>query len=320
VIPSVRAVTVTPATATLNINSTQQLTPTVTVDAGIAQTVTWRSANAAVATVSGTGLVTAVGVGTSVITVLSTVDTTRRATATISVNARAITVSITQRNLSLNPGATFALTADVTADPGVNTGVNWSSGNGAVATISTAGLVSGVAPGTALITATSQADASRRDTLTVRVVPRLASGWTPTRLGGALYEDVVSLAAIDARTSFAVNSVGNLYRWADSSWALSATGASLGTTFYAVHGTVATGVFAVGANGVIARWNGTAWAAMPSGTSRALNGVWVESATAAWATGDSHKPVGASPVMCHTGRKRSIIPATSEVPASAPMP
>lgn len=287
VVPVVRSVSVTPTTASVFIAASQQLTATVNADAGVAQTLTWRSANAAVATVSATGLVTAVGLGSTTITALSTVDTLRRAVATITVPARPVGISITQRNVSINPGTTLPLTAVVTADPGVSTVVNWSSSNSAAATVNAQGVLTGVASGTALITATAAADVSKRDTVTVSVVPRLAATWTPSRLGGALYEDIVGLATIDATSAFAVNSVGDIYRWNGTAWQPNATGASLGTTFYAIHGTSATNIIAVGANGVVVRWNGTTWNAMASGTTRSLYSVWVEDATTAYAVGEN---------------------------------
>ena len=64
---SVDSVTVTPASVTLNPNGTQQLTATVS-PAEATETVTWHSENEKVATVSDTGLVTAVGVGDTTIT------------------------------------------------------------------------------------------------------------------------------------------------------------------------------------------------------------------------------------------------------------
>ncbi|MCA0375163.1 MAG: Ig-like domain-containing protein [Gemmatimonadetes bacterium] len=287
VVPSVRAVSVSPTAASLFIGGTQQLTATVTADAGASQAVTWRSATPTVATVSATGLVTAVGVGSAQVTVLATADTTRRATATITVTPRPVSVSITQRAVSLNVGSTVPLTAVVSADPGVSTAVTWTTANSTIATVSAQGVVSGVANGSTLITATSVADATKRDTVTVNVVPRLASLWTPSRLSGPLYEDIVALTVADATTAFAVNALGDIYRWSGTAWVQSATGASFGTTFYAIHGTSATSIIAVGTNGIIVRWNGTTWIGMPSGTTRALYAVWVESATSAWVVGDN---------------------------------
>lgn len=64
---SVDSVTVSPDSITLNPNGTQQLTATVS-PAEATETVTWHSESEEVATVSDTGLVTAVGVGDTTIT------------------------------------------------------------------------------------------------------------------------------------------------------------------------------------------------------------------------------------------------------------
>ena len=64
---AVESVTVSPDSVTVNPNGTQQLTATVS-PAEVTETVTWHSENEEVATVSDTGLVTAVGVGDTTIT------------------------------------------------------------------------------------------------------------------------------------------------------------------------------------------------------------------------------------------------------------
>ncbi|MEZ4456498.1 MAG: Ig-like domain-containing protein [Gemmatimonadales bacterium] len=58
--PVVSNVAVTPSAATLFAAETLQLTATVTADPGVSTTVTWSSSNESAATVSPTGLVTAV--------------------------------------------------------------------------------------------------------------------------------------------------------------------------------------------------------------------------------------------------------------------
>ena len=65
----VTSVSVSPTTATLNIGGTQQLTATVLPANATNKSVTWSSSNTAVATVSTSGLVTAVAVGSATITV-----------------------------------------------------------------------------------------------------------------------------------------------------------------------------------------------------------------------------------------------------------
>ena len=284
VVPVVRAVAVSPTTASLFITTTQQLTATVTADAGVVQTVIWRSSNPAAATVSSTGLVTAVALGSTTITVLSTADTARRATSAITVPTRPVAVSISRRNIGLNAGTSTTLSATVSADPGVQTGVTWSSGSTGVASINAQGVVSAVSLGRTLITATSVADGTKRDTVTLNVVPRLATAWSSARLGGVLRDDLLSIAAFSATNVFAIDLLGDIYRWNGTTWTLSLSNSA---DYQALHGSSATNVIAVGTNGAIARWNGTAWSTMTSGTAQTLNAVWVESPTVAWAAGNN---------------------------------
>lgn len=293
VVPVIRSVTVTPTSAILFATSTQQLTSAVVAEASLPATVTWRTSNAAVATVSASGLVTGVSIGSATITAVSTADTTKRASSAITVASRPLTVTISPRTNNLNPGASMTLTATVTADAGVSTAVTWSSSVASVATVSQSGVVSGLTNGSTIITATSQADNTKRDTVTVTVVPRLAGSWAATRLGGALYDDLISIIGFSPTNAFAVNAInggasgGDIYRWNGSAWVLSLSGASLGTKFQAVHGSSSTFVLAVGTNGVIARWDGNAWTAMTSGSTRTLRAVFVEGVNNAIAVGDN---------------------------------
>ncbi|MEQ1689857.1 MAG: Ig-like domain-containing protein [Gemmatimonas sp.] len=293
VVPVIRGVTVSPTVASLFSGNTQQLTSTVTAEGTLATTVTWRATNTSVATVSASGLVTAVSIGSTTVTALSTVDTTKFAIATITVAPRPIAVSIVQRVVGLNPGTSITLIANVSADPGVSTAVTWTSSTPSVASITQAGLVSAVSAGSTLITATSQADNSKKDTVTVSVVPRLAATWTASRLNGLLYDDLVSVAAFGAVSAFAVNSInggvsgGDIYRFDGTAWTLSASGSTFGTRFLSVHGSASDNAIAVGTNGKIARWNGTTWTALTSGSSVTLRSVFVENATTATAVGEN---------------------------------
>lgn len=293
VVPVIRNVTVSPTTANILAGNTQQLTSTVTAEGSLATTVTWRTSNPAIATVSGAGLVTAVALGSATITAVSTADTTKRATSAITVSSRPIAVAITPRPFSLNPGVSSALTATVSADPGVSTAVSWASATPSVATISATGVVTALTLGTTVVTATSQADNSKRDTITVSVVPRLAANWSGVRMNGALFDDLLSVVPLSPNFAFAVNAInggttgGDVYRWNGSTWALSLSGATMGTKFQAVHGTSTDFAIAVGTNGVIAKWDGTTWTKMTSPTTGNLRSVWVEGPTSAFAVGDN---------------------------------
>ncbi len=101
---AVTSVTISPTSATLSVGGTQQLTATVSPVNATNKNVTYSSSAPSVATVSATGLVTAVAVGTAVITV-TTVDQAKTAQSTITVitNSGAL-ANGTYKILSRNSG------------------------------------------------------------------------------------------------------------------------------------------------------------------------------------------------------------------------
>lgn len=163
---------------TINVNGSFTPALTYTPASTTEKGVTWSSDTPAVATVdANTGLVTGVAPGTANITATSTVNNT------IVSNACAVTVKQPPTALTLNPEAKTINVGD-TFTPGltytpVNTsedmkGVTWNSNDTSVATVASNGLVTGVGPGTAVITATSTADTSVTSsacTVTVEQLP-----------------------------------------------------------------------------------------------------------------------------------------------------
>ena len=77
--PSVVSVTVSPNTLKLDLNktATANLTVTINVTNGASQNVTWESSNSSVVTVSSSGVVTGLAVGTCTITATSELDSTK---------------------------------------------------------------------------------------------------------------------------------------------------------------------------------------------------------------------------------------------------
>src|SRR6266568_2437413 len=171
---AVASVTMSPATATIRVGQTMQLTATPKDSAGntlTGRTVTWASSNTSVASVSGGGLVTSVVAGTATLTATSE---GKDGSAVVTVTLVPVaSVAVAPATASVRVGQTVQLTATPKDSAGGTlTGrtVTWTSGNTSVATVSPSGQVTGVAPGSANITATSDGQAGSA-VVTVTLVP-----------------------------------------------------------------------------------------------------------------------------------------------------
>ncbi|MFN9109600.1 MAG: Ig domain-containing protein, partial [Bacteroidota bacterium] len=112
---TIPVVTVSPTSLTLSPTDVATLTATVQADAGVNTGVTWRTNNSAVATVNGSGQVTALANGLAVITAVSVADTTRSASASITVRTPPTVhaVSVTPSMSLLQIGQTVQLVPTV---------------------------------------------------------------------------------------------------------------------------------------------------------------------------------------------------------------
>jgi uncharacterized protein YjdB len=181
----VATVTVTPGSASILVGSTQQLTAT-TKDASnndlTGRSVVWTSNNSAVATVNAsTGLVTAVAPGGPV-TITATSEG-KSGTASITVTQVPVaTVSVSPSPASVAVGGGQPMTATLRdANNNVLTGraVAWSSDGPSIASVNAStGLVTGVSPGSATITATSEGQSG---TSVITVTPN-SGGSGPLRV------------------------------------------------------------------------------------------------------------------------------------------
>jgi len=174
---------IAPAAPAIVVGGTQQLTAAVTPATATDRTVLWTTSNAAVATVSASGLVTGVTAGAATITATVANGTAvgTPVSQTISVNVASVvpvtSVSVAPSAASLVVGATTALVPTVLPANATNRNVTWGTSNSAIATVSTAGLVTAVAPGTATITVTT-ADGGFTATSTITVNPVAVTGVT----------------------------------------------------------------------------------------------------------------------------------------------
>lgn len=152
----------------------EQLTATVQ-PASFTGKIVWKSSNTDVASVSGNGLVTAVGPGTCII---SATAGNRHVSATVTVLAarvRVTGVSFGETKHEIPMGGTATLTATITpADATVKTLI-WTSSDEGVATVSRTGIVTAVSVGTTKIHATS-VDGNHSAEITVTVTPNAQLG------------------------------------------------------------------------------------------------------------------------------------------------
>jgi trimeric autotransporter adhesin len=169
----VASIVVSPTLDTIVVGQTTQLAATARDAGGSAlagRVITWRSSDDAIAAVSSAGLVTAVAPGAATVTAaIGNVTSPAR----VVVRARPVaSVIVSPSQVSLAVGATTALTALVTdaqGTPIAGKTVSFSSNATGVATVSAAGVVTGVAEGTARITATSDGQTGISNITVIRV-------------------------------------------------------------------------------------------------------------------------------------------------------
>jgi uncharacterized protein YjdB len=168
----VATVAVSPARDTIGVGAETSLTATLRDAAGTVVTgrsLAWSASDVQVATVSSTGVVTALAPGIVTITAASE---GRIGTSSIVVLARlASTVTLTPGNPTVLIGSTVQLLAQITDGSGnILNGrpITFVSDNGAVATVDATGMIRGISVGTAKVTATSE---GKIGTATITVAP-----------------------------------------------------------------------------------------------------------------------------------------------------
>jgi len=160
------AISISPGSASLSTGGTQQFTATVTGSSNTA--VNWSASGGSI---SSAGNYTAPATaGTYKVTATSAADSTKSASANVTVSATTpvVAISISPASASLVTSGTRQFTATVTGSS--NTAVGWqvsgvAGGNSVLGTISTSGMYTAPAavpsPATVTVTAVSQADTSK---------------------------------------------------------------------------------------------------------------------------------------------------------------
>ncbi|MBQ7690742.1 MAG: Ig-like domain-containing protein [Muribaculaceae bacterium] len=166
----VSSITLDPVNAELPVGGTLAINATVVPSNAADQSLTWRSSNTTVATVSTTGVVTARSKGEATITATAADGGGATATCHITVKPVMVTSVTMAPTMEIEQGSTAQLKATVLPDNATDKTLGWLSSNPDVATVSSNGLVTARAVGTATVTATAQDGSGKSATCTVTVV------------------------------------------------------------------------------------------------------------------------------------------------------
>ena len=167
---SVTGVTLNKTSTSIQVGGTETLTATVSPKDAANKKVTWKSSNAAIASVDANGKVTGVKAGEATITV-TTEDGGKTATCKVTVSDKEIKVTgvkLNKSETSLLVGGNETLTAIVLPEDATNQNVTWKSDKPEIATVDANGKVTGVKAGEATITVTTE-DGSKTATCKVTV-------------------------------------------------------------------------------------------------------------------------------------------------------
>ena len=225
----VASVSITPSPLSMSVGQTTTLTA-ILKDAAdnllSGRPVEWSSSNTGVASISASGVVTAVAAGTTTITATSE-GKSGSSTVTVS-NFAVATVNVQPQNNTIVAGSSIQLSAtltDVNGAPATNRAVSWASSNTNIATVSSNGLVSGIAAGAVTITATSE---GKTGTTSVTVQPRPVATVTVTPATASLTVGQTTPLAVVLKDQSGAVLTGRTVVWTTSNSAV-ATVSSSGT-------------------------------------------------------------------------------------------
>ncbi len=163
---AVQSVAVSPATVSLEPGKTASVGAVITPSNATNTAVTWSSSNTGVATVDGSGKITAVAVGKATITA-TTADGGKTSTCEVTVTQN-VALALKEATASVAVSGKYQIVPTVTGT--TNTAVTYATSNDKVATVDASGVVTGVAAGEATITVTSAADTTKTATVKVSVI------------------------------------------------------------------------------------------------------------------------------------------------------
>ena len=182
------------------------------------RTVSWASSNNGVATVSQNGVVTAVAAGSASITATSEGKSGSASVTITAISVASVSVALGSGTIGVG-GTTTAAATTRDASNNVLTGraIAWSSSNTAVATVNAAGLVSGIAAGSANIVATSEGVTGQASiTVTAPPPPAPVATVSVTLATASLAPGATTQATVTLRDASSNVLTGRTISWSSS--------------------------------------------------------------------------------------------------------
>ena len=215
------AVNVSFPSTSLSVGSQMQATATPVDAAGqplTGKTIAWQSANPSIATVTNTGMVKGIAVGSTNISAI--VDGIIKSTKIDVTTQNATSIVMVTTAPSVAVGQQSQLDADVLDQNGgqiTGATITWSSSNPSIATVSSTGMLKGISAGSAVITASS-GGLSATTTASVAIVSTASVRISPTSLSlNAGATGTLSAQALDANQNVLT---GRVVAWASQNPAI----------------------------------------------------------------------------------------------------
>ena len=253
---AVSSVSITPSSISMVAGQTQTLTATAkdangTVLTG--RTVTWASANTQAVTVSGTGVITAVNPGSAHIT--ATIDNVPGA-ADVTVTPAPVQ-SVTVAPVTVMVGQKVTLAATVTDTRGVvvtDRPVTWSVPNTGIASITAAGDLTGLAPGSVQVTATA---GGKSGSATVTVTPIPVSTVTLDKTNPSIAQNATTSITATTKDAGGTTLPGRVVTWQTSDANVASLSATSGATVQVTGGVAGTATITATSEGKTTQTNVT---------------------------------------------------------------
>lgn len=235
--PAVATVTVSPPTAQVEAGLTTQLTASAQDSKGnsLSNPVTWSSSATTIASVSSSGLVTGVAAGSATITAAAggkqgsaTITVVPPSVQTVAVSLAATTIEVTKTTTAT------AVLKDVGGNTLTGRQLTWSTGNPTIATVTAAGVVTGLAVGSTTIIGTSE---GKSGSATLTVVPPAVATVTVSLNPASVVAGGTSQASFVARDAGNNVLTGRVAAWSSSTQSVATVNASTGAIAAVAAGT-----------------------------------------------------------------------------------